>query len=47
MRSTVLTLDALIYVSSLVLFISAWQGSRSKRTQVWSDGSLDYREEAD
>ncbi|KAF7977800.1 hypothetical protein HWV62_2711 [Athelia sp. TMB] len=33
MRATVLVLDALIYIPALVMFVSAWQGSRSLRTQ--------------
>jgi alpha-1,3-glucosyltransferase len=34
MRSTVVVLDALVYVPALLLFVRTWQGSRSKRTQV-------------
>lgn len=34
MRTTVVLLDALIYVPALLMFLSTWQGSRSKRTQV-------------
>jgi alpha-1,3-glucosyltransferase len=37
MRSTVLLLDTLVYVPALVLFMKAWQESRSKRTQVCTD----------
>ncbi|KAF8631066.1 hypothetical protein AX15_002670 [Amanita polypyramis BW_CC] len=33
MRSTVLLLDALVYVPSIVIFARTWQGMRSKRTQ--------------
>ncbi|KAJ7095852.1 glycosyltransferase family 57 protein [Mycena belliarum] len=33
MRSTVIILDALIYVPALLMFTRIWQGSRSKRTQ--------------
>ncbi|KAF9556756.1 glucosyltransferase [Agrocybe pediades] len=33
MRFTVLAFDTLIYVPSILLFASTWQGSRSKRTQ--------------
>ena|ERR1700729_1600231 len=34
MRSTVLLLDALIYIPALLMFARTWQGTRSKRTQV-------------
>lgn len=34
MRATVLVLDALIYIPALVMFVKAWQGTRSLRTQV-------------
>lgn len=34
MRVTVLVLDALIYIPALVMFVKAWQGTRSIRTQV-------------
>ncbi|KAJ6613312.1 glucosyltransferase [Mycena sp. CBHHK59/15] len=33
MRSTVVLLDAIIYVPALLMFTRIWQGSRSKRTQ--------------
>ena len=34
MRSSVLVLDALIYIPALLMFTKIWQGNRSKRTQV-------------
>lgn len=34
MRTTVVLLDALIYVPALLMILSTWQESRSKRTQV-------------
>jgi ALG6, ALG8 glycosyltransferase family len=34
MRSTVLVLDALIYIPALLMFTRTWQATRSKRTQV-------------
>lgn len=34
MRSTVIALDALVYVPALISFSRTWQGTRSKRTQV-------------
>lgn len=34
MRSTVVLLDALVYVPALVMFTRIWLGGRSKRTQV-------------
>ncbi|PFH54070.1 glycosyltransferase family 57 protein [Amanita thiersii Skay4041] len=33
MRSTVVLLDALVYVPALLMFLRIWQGSRSQRTQ--------------
>ncbi|KAF8627459.1 hypothetical protein AX17_006272 [Amanita inopinata Kibby_2008] len=33
MRSTVIILDALVYVPALLMFVHVWQGTRSKRTQ--------------
>ncbi|KAG5635041.1 hypothetical protein H0H81_012625 [Sphagnurus paluster] len=33
MRTTVLVLDALVYVPALLMFAATWQGTRSKRTQ--------------
>lgn len=46
MRSTVLVLDALVYIPALVMFVKTWQGNRSKRTQVYTfelsaEGRLD------
>jgi len=34
MRTTVVVLDALVYVPALLMFSRTWQASRSKRTQV-------------
>lgn len=34
MRSTALAFDTLVYIPALLLFLNAWQGTRSKRTQV-------------
>ena len=35
MRTTVVVLDALVYVPALFMFSRTWQASRSKRTQVF------------
>ena len=35
MRTTVVVLDALVYVPALFMFSRTWQGSQSKRTQVF------------